>query len=66
MGSSTTASILNSTVLKASTTLIIDTTWVVEAKHESELPEHIFCAVRWNYVDLNASIVALDKDYNPV
>ncbi|GBG29744.1 Protein ENHANCED DISEASE RESISTANCE 2-like [Hondaea fermentalgiana] len=66
VSSSTTASILNNTVTKASSSLIIDTCWVTEAKHERELPERFFCGVRWNYVNLNKSTITLDKNYRPV
>lgn len=60
VGSSTVACMLNSTVSKTSRQMVVDTLWAIEAKEDSELPERILGAVRWNYVDINEIVVDLD------
>jgi len=60
VGSSKIASILNSTIMKTSGKLIVDTSWLIEAQEEDELPERLLGAVRWNYVSI--SDVRMDLD----
>jgi len=66
VGSSTTASMLNSTVQRASGAMMIDKAWLIEAKHEDELPEQLLCAVRFNYVGFNEVCFPLDSNYQPM
>ncbi|GBG29841.1 Protein ENHANCED DISEASE RESISTANCE 2-like [Hondaea fermentalgiana] len=65
VGSSYVASMLNSSILKTSGKIVVDTTWLVEAQEEAELPELILGVVRWNYVSLSDVCIELDKDYRP-
>jgi len=65
VGSSTVASMMNGTVLKASKGLVADTMWTIEAKHEDELPERVFAIARWNFVSIADIYVELNEDFTP-
>mmetsp|Transcript_17251 Transcript_17251/g.33875 ORF Transcript_17251/g.33875 Transcript_17251/m.33875 type:complete len:339 (-) Transcript_17251:2349-3365(-) len=65
VGSSYVASMLNSSILKTSGKIVVDTSWLVEAQEEEELPELLLGVVRWNYVSLADVCIELDKHYLP-
>lgn len=66
VGSSMIAAMLNSTMLKASKDMIVDTSWLIQAQEESELPERLLGIVRWNFVNIKDVAVQLDSDFEPI
>lgn len=65
VSSSTTASLINGSVLKTSGKIIVDTSWLIEAQDESELPEMLLGTVRWRYVSLADICIDLDENFEP-
>ena len=59
VSSSTIASMLSNTILKASGNLVVEECWFLQSEDNSK----IFGATRLNYVDLYAAQTTLDKNY---
>jgi hypothetical protein len=61
VGSSTVASMLSSTILKCSSGLVVEESFLLD----SELSDRLLGSVRLNYVDLHAAKFELDTSYKP-
>jgi hypothetical protein len=61
VASSKVASMLNSLVLRASATLVVDMGFTIEGQEANELPERILANVRWHNCAIDEIAVTLDE-----
>jgi len=66
VGSSKIASMMNSTILKACSKIVVEESWILEGQEEDELPERVLGSVRSHFIHLDSTRVQLDADYKPV
>jgi len=61
VGSSTVASMLNSTILGTCASAIIDVCWLIEGQRANELPERVLAKARWNYCNPGMLYVTINE-----